>query len=155
METLKIDKNKAVRLFREVPKWFQEMLINTFGKETFSGKITDRIKSFDDICNEVGVDPDGFIGMPGTPDEIAYKKIKLITSVLNEGVILDWNNSNQQKWYPYFNLASGSGFSGSRSTYDCTFTSVGSRLCTDTSEKAQYIAKQFEAEYIDFMLNSK
>ena len=151
METLKIDKNKAVRLFREVPKWFQELLVDTFGKETFTGKIIDRIKSFEDICDEAGVDPDLFIRMSGTSDDIAYQKIKLITEVLNEGVKLDWNNSNQQKWYPLFNLASGFEFSNSYSYCHNMYTFVGSRLCYTSREKSDFAANLFKDIYKDLL----
>ena len=149
METLKIDKRKAVRLFKEVPKWFQETLIDTFGKETFSGKIMDRVKTLNDAISEADEETRRkyLQSMEGynNPDEIAYKQAKLIAKVLRGEWEPDWNNGNQQKWYPYFEWSSGSGFGFSRSFYLFTYadSSVCSRLCFPTRELSDYFGKQF------------
>jgi len=157
METLKLDKQRAKSLFPGASKLEQEILISTFGKEFFSGKITNRIKTFEDAFTEADEDvrqeylksTQGY----NTPDEIAYKKLKLIISVINEDVILDWRNTNQQKWYPYFVWSSGSGFDYSYSGYVSPFalTCVGLRLCTSTKEKCAYVATQFIDLYNDLL----
>ena len=48
-------------------------------------------------------------------------------------------------------LSSGFGFSGSVYDYDFTGASVGSRLCFESKEKADYAANQFLKIYEDFL----
>ena len=43
-------------------------------------------------------------------DEIAYKEIKTFARVLNEGWEPDYRNSDEGKYYPYFDMSSGFSF---------------------------------------------
>ena len=80
----------------------------------------------------------------------------IIYKAINNGWKPDWNNYDECKYYPWFGvLSSGFGFDSSVYRYDRSITAVGSRLCTDSSEKALYIAKQFESEYKDYFLYSE
>lgn len=45
MAELKLEKPIAIKLFKHVPEWFQGVLEQTFGKETFSVNVCDRIKT--------------------------------------------------------------------------------------------------------------
>ncbi len=109
------------------------------------------IKTFEDACAKLSIDPTNLPDVSMILEElrkpiIAAYKLMIIYKAINNGWIPDWNNWNQNKYYPWFRvLSSGFGFSGSF---------FGSRLCTDTSEKAEYMATQFEKEYIDYMLTS-
>ena len=77
----------------------------------------------------------------------------IVYKAINNGWKPDWSNYSQYKYYPWFEvLSSGFGFSGSYCFYAYARTDVSSRLCTDTSEKALYIAKQFEGIYKDYFL---
>lgn len=114
------------------------------------------IKTFEDACKKLGINPDQL------PDValiefrkpiIAAYKLMIIYKAINDGWVPDWSNDDEYKYYPWFGiLSSGFGFSGTY--YDCgnSFSNVGSRLCTDTREKALYIAAQFEQEYKDYFL---
>jgi len=82
-----------------------------------------------------------------TTDEIAYKKLKIIAKAINQGWTPDWNNTDQKKWYPWFRMSSGFGFALTDYTYTHANTDVGSRLCFETKEKAEYAGKQFEEIY--------
>jgi len=149
METLKIDKNKAVKLFKNVPDWFKETLIDTFGKETFSGKIMDRVKTLNDAIAEADEETrrkylqsiEGY----NTPDEIAYKQKKIICKILRCEWEPDWNDGNQKKWYPWFRWSAGSGFDFAHSYFDFgnSDSIVGSRLCFPDKETSDYFGKQF------------
>lgn len=116
------------------------------------------IKSFEDACKKENIDPEKLPDVSMIPEEfrkpiLAQYRKQVIFKAINNGWIPDWDNSNQYKYFPWFGvLSSGFGFRSSHS--DCTdsFTDVGSRLCTDSSEKALYIAEQFEQEYIDDFL---
>jgi hypothetical protein len=115
------------------------------------------IKSFEDACKALGIEPNlpegkGLLEEFVKPLTAAYK-LMIIYRAINNGWKPNWGNSNEYKYYPWFGvLSSGFGFDGS--DYDCTYaaTFVGSRLCTDSSEKALYIAKQFEQEYKNYFL---
>jgi len=119
------------------------------------------IKTFEDACVKLELDPIKLPGVSDIPEKfskpiIAAYKLMIIYEAINNGWLPDWSNRNQYKYYPWFYvLSSGFGFSDSYYRYDGTHASVGSRLCTDSSDKALYIAKQFEAIYQDYFLFSE
>ena len=116
------------------------------------------IKTFEDACAKEGIDPTALPDVSMIPEDLrkpiinAYK-LMIIFRAINNGWRPDWSNSSQGKYFPWYRVLS-SGFGFSRSSYDCDYldTSVGSRLCTDTSEKAMYIAEQFQNEYQEYFL---
>jgi hypothetical protein len=116
------------------------------------------IKTYEDACKKLGIDPLSLPDVLKQPEKyrnatIAHHKLMIIYEAINNGWVPDWSNFNQYKYYPWFEVVS-SGFAFSASYYDFTYlsTDVGSRLCTDSREKAVYIAKQFEAEYKSYLL---
>lgn len=73
--------------------------------------ITERVKTFEDACNELGEDHklvQQFRAAEGTPlmdsiDVVAYFKLRIITAALNEG----WEpqfTEDEERWYPYLTL---------------------------------------------------
>lgn len=115
------------------------------------------IKTFEDACHEIRVTTALPTMTNGCQEllkpAVAAYKLMVIFKAINNGWTPDWSKSSQWKYYPWFRvLSSGFGFSASGYYYDLTDTNVGSRLCTDTSEKAEYIAAQFEQEYKDLFL---
>ena len=110
-------------------------------------KITDLVKTFDDARK--------LTGRPNVPDfsnlptdmrkhfEAQYKMI-IIAEALNEGWIPNWDNHNEYKYYPWFEI-SPSSFAFRVSDFDYAFASAGSgsRLKFRTRELAEYAAKQF------------
>ena len=124
-------------------------------KNTFDFK---SIKSFEDACKTLGLNPDVLPNTEGITDEfkkpiIAQYKLMVIFKAINNGWKPNWGDSDEYKYYPwYYMLSSGFGFDGSDYSFTDAGTYVGSRLCTDTSEKAMYIAKIFEQEYKELYL---
>ena len=119
------------------------------------GKITDRIKTYEDACEELDetpLDEKVLTDLGFTTDEINYRKIKTITKALNEGWKADWNDSNQYKYYPWFKMSSG-GFVFCDMYYDRSYANAGyaSRLCFKSSELAKYAGEQFLQLYSDFI----
>jgi hypothetical protein len=118
------------------------------------------IKTFEDACAKESIDPQQLPDVSMLPEDmrkhvVNYYKLLIIYKAINNGWKPDWSNWNQYKYYPWFEvLSSGFGFSLSHYGYVNASTDVGSRLCTDTREKALYITEQFEAEYRDFLLYS-
>lgn len=124
------------------------------------------IKTFEDACRKMNVDPAELPVVPKSREDLKKRiindyKLCIIYEAINNGWTPDWTNWNQYKYFPWFEvkatkaLSSGFGFSLSNYRYSGTHASVGSRLCTDTSDKAKYIAKQFEQEYLDYLLITK
>lgn len=154
---LKIKKETAKKLYVESADWFKEVLVETFGEECFKKIKWEDIKTFDDACRVCGTTEAEFnakwekLGLD--LDTIFYEKLKIVAKAINQGWVPDWGNTSQYKYYPWFDvLPSGSGFS--RSVYYCTRTdtSVGSRLCFETSEKAKYAGTQFIDIYKNYLL---
>jgi hypothetical protein len=148
---LELSKEKAMEIYKDSPPWLQEILNETFGKDSFKKKDFTDIKTFKDACEYLGIDKESIINSNDTPDEAAYKKIKIIVKAINQGWTPDWANSNQYKWWPYFNLSSGFGFSYANDSYAYTVTFVGSRLCFESEAKAKYAGTQFIDFYKQFL----
>jgi hypothetical protein len=115
------------------------------------------IKSFSDACESIGTSEEEFnrkyLELGLDPDTINYERLKIIAKAINFGWTPDWSNTNQAKWFPWFEVRpSGSGFSSSYSSYYYDTTYVGSRLCTESREKAKHVAMQFEALYEEYLL---
>jgi hypothetical protein len=148
---LELDQSTARKLFPDVPGWFQKVLTETFGEKAFKKKDFRDIKTFEDACEELGIDPDDVYHSDDTVDENSYKKLKVIVKAINQGWNPDWDNTDQKKWWSWFRLSSGFGFDGSGYDYGCTDTLVGSRLCFETKEKSDYAAQQFIDLYKSFL----
>jgi hypothetical protein len=116
------------------------------------------IKTFEDACKHLGIDPCSFndLGDEFRKPIMAAYKLMIIYKAINNGWKPDWSNDDQYKYFPWYGvLSSGFGFSHSDYYYTHAITYVGSRLCTDSREKALYIAEQFKAEYQDYFLYSE
>ena len=107
METLKIEKSKVKKLFKEAPEYFKEVLRDTFGKELFSEKITDQVKTFDDaliLCTDKKL-LKAYSDAVNCylPDHIINLiRIEIVADVLNEGWEPDWSNFSEYKWFDHF-----------------------------------------------------
>jgi len=155
MKTLQIDGDKAKSLYPSSSPEFKAMLEDSFGKDYFLEKITDRVKSYEDACRILKVDIDeNLVRVSSELDRDsksikAYAKLIIIARALNEGWVPDWNNSNQYKYYPYFDMRSGAVF------YYVGFfinvTAVGSRLCFSSEKLAKYSGEQFQSIYKDYL----
>ena|ERR1035437_531039 len=154
LQTVKMSKTTARKLYKDMPD-FRPSLEETFGKAFFSGKITDRIKTYEDACAEISEQPinEAELKRLGfTSDELDYRKIKTITKALNEGWQADWSDEDQYKWYPYFRFSSGSfRFDDTFYRYSYATAGISSRLCFSRDELATYAGKQFEELYISFI----
>ena len=117
-------------------------------------EVTERIKTFDDVLQDNGIDFGHFDYDCNelADDEIAYRKLKLIAKSLNEGWTPDWSNSNEYKYFPWFEMRGSSGFRFDGYDYWNSGSYVGSRLAFKTSKLAEYAGKQFQSIYEQFMI---
>ena len=156
MKTIQISESTAKKIYNGDPDALKSLVVDTYGKEFFSGKITDRIKTYEDACLELGMKPTSekeFSTSGLAIDEINYRKLKTIIKALNEGWEPDWNDPNQKKWYPYFGLSGGGFvFCGTYCSYTLAIAGYGSRLCLKSNELAAFIGKQHIEVYKGFMI---
>lgn len=119
-----------------------------------STNVMERIKTLEDACNDQGVDFQEFKhknkDLP--KDEYAYKALKIINRALNENTEPNWDDENEKKWFPWFDLRnSGAGFVRSGCGGWASVTDGGSRLCFRKKELSDYAAVQFNDLYKDFI----
>ena len=152
--TLTINKSKLIQAYSNGNEAAQELLAELFGKEIVPPKITDRIKTFEDACEALGINPEDVL--PNSKIErlevTAVSKLFIIAEALNEGWKPDWRDSNQNKYMPWFEDKSGLGLSFIGVGNWNTITNIGSRLCFKSRELAEYAGKQFEDIYKQFLI---
>ena len=79
--------------------------------------VTERIKTFDDACHELGethplvqhlnlFEHHLADHLDGMDDVLAYLKMRIVVAALNEGWTPDWGNKDEYKWYPWFYILS-------------------------------------------------
>jgi hypothetical protein len=117
------------------------------------------IKTYADACQKLGVSDKEPILSNVLPEfrkaATAAYKLMVVYKAVNNGWEPNWDDSDEYKYHPWKQLkgaSSGVGFSGSDYSYNGSYSYVGSRLCTYSSEVSNYIATQFESLYIDWFL---
>lgn len=159
--TLKIDESTARRIYPTAAPEMKTILENSFPKDFFSMKITDRVKGLLDaleIC-PVSENVRTLLSYNGTDEFMigaqTFLRLSIIATALRGEWKPDWSNHNQKKWYPYFeHTKSGVGFSGTDYDYWNSITSVGSRLCFPTAELAEYFGKEFISDHRILLSNN-
>jgi len=155
---LKIFESKAKAAYNKATPEGRDMLEQLLGKENLSVKITDRIKTIRDCVEACGKDYDVEFAYERTkwmtPDEVAYKEMKFIAQALNDGVVLDFENSYQHKYYPFFTF-SGRGLS--LRVVNCVGggADVAPCLCMVSEEMVRYAVSQFHKTYETYYKNNK
>jgi hypothetical protein len=166
-ETLTINKSNALQAFSNTDSTGKALLTDLFGKEVFTPKkITDRVKTWGDVCQIAGIDTMHSLPypLPCNADQKAvngFFMASVIAKVLNEGWEPNWGNSSEYKYYPWFEFPKDSskstGFDLSYHVCDHsgTHTTVGSRLVFKTAELAKYAGIQFISVYETFQTLNK
>lgn len=121
-----------------------------------------RVKSYEEACERVGVEPlteERINALELRPDEVARKKLEVITAALNEGWSPDWNNTSEYKYYPYFYIeprkhGAYAGLSCTNAAYTASYTIayIGSRLCFHEPDAARYAGRTFTELYEQLLL---
>jgi len=156
MENLKIDKTKAKSLYKEASKEFKVMLEDTFGKDYFSDKITDKIKTWEDVCEILNINSISSLPYKNPKNKQekslnALFKIQKISEVLNEGWVENWCDDNQYKYYPYFNRRVSSGWVMCSYRCNCYDGVLSFGSYYKSSDLALFAGTQFIDIYIDYL----
>lgn len=158
MTTIKIKQENALTAWESADEHGKKLLQNLMPQVEFKPiDIRDRVKTIEDAIAIVkpgantltllaynGIDP-VMIGAQ------AAAQLFIIAEALNEGWQANWEDSSQQKYYPWFTHKAGSGLSYHDYLYAISLTSVGSRLCYKSSDLAIYAANQFPKIYQNYL----
>lgn len=112
-----LDMQRVIREYDAANEDTKKVLEGIFGKETFQRKITDRVKTYQDACEVLGIEPvlDGPVsmswpGIAGQQEEAtvelprnvkAMLKLEVICEALNEGWKPCFDGNTWQYW-PWF-----------------------------------------------------
>lgn len=157
METLKISKANALLAFEGATTKQKALLSNLLGKQVFLKSAIERIKTYEDACEDLGIQSlseNDFLFLPARDRKHAFAshKLTIIIQALNEGWEPNWSNSSEYKYYGWFEYTgSGSGFSYGDFNYAVGRSAVGSRLVFKSRELAEYAGKQFISIYNDYL----
>lgn len=137
MKPLQIEESKARQLYKTAPIEFKQVLEDTFGKDFFFQKITDRIKGWEDVAKEKGLHPVNDLPFPNPKNDYqegvnAFAVCTLAREVLNEGFRSDFGNNTRYVLYPDVHT-DNSRPSGFRLSFDvitrtCAYAVAGARL---------------------------
>lgn len=159
MRTLQIKQDSLLAAFRNAGKEGKQVLSDLFGKQVaLYDNITDRVKSFEDACQVLGISTNvpEVKGLPRKHQKaiIANYKLIVIAEALNEGWKPNWQDSDEYKYYPWFDMSNpaGVGFSFTYATASHTDASFGSRLCLKNRELAIYFGQTFTDLFNDSLL---
>lgn len=163
----------------KVAKWVNGVL--TLVDDKKPQNVMERIKTFEDALAELsnramsGDEDAGKLldewkiisSTAGSKDLLAYLKLRIITSALNEGWKPKFEEENELRCYPWFNLKTsrvvgrggGSAYAGcglvcayANNASSYSYTNFGSRLAFKSKELAAYAGKQFVEIYEEYCL---
>lgn len=159
MRTLQIKQDSLLVAFRNAGKEGKQVLSDLFGKQVaLYDNITDRVKSFEDACQVLGISTNvpEVKGLPRKHQKaiIANYKLIVIAEALNEGWKPNWQDSDEYKYYPWFDMSNpaGVGYSHTHNTASLTSANIGSRLCLKNRELAIYFGQTFTDLFNDSLL---
>lgn len=111
--------------------------------------IMDSINSFEDARKILGIDKaDVFNPKFDSPNDIAFKKLKVIIKALNDGWYPNWENENEYKYWIWWTMKGG--FSYYSVSYSDSHAHVPSALCLKTRELAEHASKIAYKEYKEY-----
>lgn len=148
MITLQLSNKSAREIYPKADSALKQVLEGSAPAGFFSLDITERVKSYEDACEEKGIDPVKSLPFSGATDTLSVWMnsvfmLAVICEVLNEGWFPDYTDADQEKWYPIGRKDGPSGFRFGDSGCDNTLTYVGSRLCLKNKKLSDYLFSQF------------
>lgn len=126
-----------------------------------------KVTSFKHACKLHGHDPEKVLPdvskFPAKHRKalLATAMMIIIAGAINEGWEPNWNDYNENKYLPWFDMEksksnpTGFRFLDSSFSYTGTYSTGGSRLCFKTRELSDYAGKKFVKLYKDMMVVTK
>lgn len=106
------------------------------------------IKTFADACKSLNLDPSKVIpDMAGFPVKHitameSHAKLVIVAEAVNGNWTPDWNDEDQPKYFPWFDMENGFCLHYVDGYYSDSY--VSSRLCFESREKARHVLDQPE-----------
>lgn len=105
MKTLNLTKEQAIKYYNNSnDKGFKDLLEQTFGKEFAKPKkIWEKVNNLDSLIIHLGYNPLIYLNPANSFEKYinACSVLVKVAKVYNEGIILDWKNTNIYKYLPY------------------------------------------------------
>ena len=124
----------------------------------------EHLETFEAAAASLGLDPKALPVVTGLDEAIgkatiAAYKLFIISKAAWKGNKIDWNDNNQYKYYPWWdmetypnNAGSGAGFSFVDDVCDGSSSYVGSRLCYPDRETVKFVAEKHIGLYREMMV---
>jgi hypothetical protein len=141
-----MNKNDALKELSQVENRLKELRKIIEQPEDITGKVT----TLEQAKGVLGIKDDCFSTNKHSKRALAFQNLCIIIEALNEGWVPDFENSNEAKYYNYFNMKGGFSYFNTHS--HGTFTAVPSALLFKTEALAIYCFKQFPQLYKDLYL---
>jgi hypothetical protein len=153
MTQVTIDTTTAKEIIANADSCTKEKLKKLFGNQLEPKEITERIKDINDVMLLIpnpSKEVRDLIAYCGTDRKIIGAKnfllAELIAEAYNEGWVPDWTNTNEKKWFAWFEGKDGS-FSASDYDLWLAGAAVGSRLCFKSEKLLLDAVKKFPNVY--------
>lgn len=173
--------NELTAVYTQLNDKQKAVLNDIFGEDTFKPKdIRERVKTFEDACTVLGIDPDEWKKrhLMFDKDVLAYLKLRVIAKALNEGWYPKFTE-DERRYYPWFyiitkekydnlsaeekrrcvgrayNVAYAYGglvSANANHASSYSFTYYGARLAFSNYDLAVYAGTQFIDIWADFVL---
>ena len=172
IEISKVELQKLFETLTHYPQISKEQVESEmkkmFGEEVFKSNVMDRVKTFEDACRELNIDPVKWLEENETnkmdAHVLAYLKLCIIAKALRGSWKPNWANTDEWKYYPWFKIVPavvGFAYDGSKlgvsvlySTYVAShsYAGCGGALASETEEIAIYFGKQFAEIWKEYLL---
>ncbi len=155
---LKMDGNTARRLYPTAAPEFKEMLEQNFGADFFKQNVRDRVNSYKDVCDELGVSDNDVtlkIEVPGfCAEEIKVVKALIkkmrISKVYNKGILPKKGDNRYYYWHQLSNSSpSGLVFNYTHYDHDRADAASAAHLSFLAREDAKSVGEKKDFQQID------
>lgn len=112
IEISKVELQKLFETLTHYPQISKEQVESEmkkmFGEEVFKSNVMDRVKTFEDACRELNIDPVKWLEENETnkmdAHVLAYLKLCIIAKALRGSWKPNWANTDEWKYYPWFKI---------------------------------------------------
>lgn len=146
-----MDKKKALERLTAIEAETKELrdIINApLVKNHMVTTITEAVDYLGD-CDEEVIKLKALISAKIDGKPLAFQQLIVVVKTLNEKVLPNWNNTNEAKYYPWWDMRGGLRFFSSDYYYSCS--NVPSHLCFRSEALCAHAAKYFYDTYKAYM----